>query len=259
MLDAGVMLLSLGAALAVMFVTWVVSVVMRDASVADIAWGLAFVAVAWTAHCCGDGNPDRSLLLAIVVTLWGVRLAAHIADRHDGEDRRYVAMREKHGDAFIWRSLWSVFGIQGVLAWVIALPVQVAAIDPAPDLGVVAWIGVAIFAVGFFFEAVSDFQLRQFVNGPDSSDKVMDRGLWRYSRHPNYFGEVVIWWGIYVIALETGSAWWTVIGPAVITFLLLRVSGVTLTESSIKSRRPGYENYVRKTSAFVPRPPKKNA
>jgi steroid 5-alpha reductase family enzyme len=256
MLDAAVQLASLGAALAVMGVAWSVSVALRDAGVADVAWGLAFVAVAWAALAVGDGDPDRSILVALLVSAWGVRLAAHIAERRDGEDRRYAAMREKH-ENFALRSLWSVFGTQALIAFVISAPIQVAATDSTPDgLGVLAVLGAALCAFGIVFEAVSDFQLRVFTKEPDSSGKVMDRGLWRYSRHPNYFGEVCVWWGVWVIALETGSGWWTAIGPVLLTFLLLRVSGVSLTEKTITSRRPGYAEYVRRTSAFVPRPPK---
>jgi steroid 5-alpha reductase family enzyme len=255
-LDVAVQLASLGAALGVMLGAWVASVILRDAGVADVAWGLAFVAVAWTAYVVGDGDPERSLLVAALVSAWGVRLAAHIAERRDGEDRRYAAMREKHQN-FALRSLWSVFGTQALIAFVISAPIQVAATDSTPtDLGVLAWLGAALCAFGIVFEAVSDFQLRSFTKEPDSSGKVMDRGLWRYSRHPNYFGEVCVWWGIFLIALETGSGWWTAIGPALLTFLLLRVSGVSLTEKTISSRRPGYEDYVRRTSAFVPLPPK---
>ena len=257
MLDAGVQLSSLAAALGIMLAAWIASVALKDAGVADVAWGLAFVAVAWVAGAVGEGDPDRSLLIAILVSAWGVRLAAHIAERRDGEDRRYAAMREKH-DNFTARSLWSIFGTQALIAWVISLPIQVVATDPTPvGIGVLGVIGAVVCGFGILFEAASDFQLRAFTKDPDSSGKVMDTGLWRYSRHPNYFGEVCVWWGIWLVALETGSAWWTAIGPVVLTFLLLRVSGVALTEKTISSRRPGYAEYVERTSAFVPMPPKR--
>lgn len=257
MLDAGVQVASLAAALAVMGIAWVISLAMRDASVADIAWGLVFVAIAWVAFATGDGDLQRSLVLAALVTVWGVRLAAHIAERHDGEDRRYRQMRERWGDGFALRSLWSVFGVQALIAFVVSLPVQVAAADATPEaLGVLAWLGCAIFAIGFAFEAVADAQLRAFTRDPANQGEVMDKGLWRYSRHPNYFGDACVWWGVWVIALETGSAWWTAIGPALMTLFLLRVSGVALTEKTIASRRPGYDDYARRTSAFVPRPPR---
>jgi steroid 5-alpha reductase family enzyme len=255
-LDLAVQLSALGASLGVLFIAWVASVFMRDAGVADVAWGLAFVAIALTVLVVGDGDEQRALLILILVSVWGLRLAGYIAQRHDGEDRRYAAMRERH-DNFALRSLWSVFGTQALIAWVISLPIQVAATDPTPaTLGALAWIGTAIAGFGILFEALADAQLRAFSKDPSNKGQVMDGGLWRYSRHPNYFGEVCVWWGIWVIALETGSAWWTAIGPAVLTFLLLQVSGVALTERTITSRRPGYAEYVRRTSAFLPRSPK---
>lgn len=261
MLDLTVQLGSLVAAFAVMGIAWVVSIATRDASVADIAWGLLFVAVAWMAVGLGEGDAERSFVVAVLVSLWGIRLAAFIAERHDGEDRRYRDMREKHGDAeFAKRSLWSVFGTQALLGFVISLPVQVVATDPSPEaLGILSWLGLALFTFGLLFEAVSDAQLRAFTKDEDNDGQVMDKGLWRYSRHPNYFGEVCVWWGIWLFALETGSGVWTAIGPIAITFLLLRVSGVALTEKSISSRRPGYEEYVERTSAFIPKPPKESA
>jgi steroid 5-alpha reductase family enzyme len=256
MLDAAVQLSALGTALAVMFCAWLASLALRDAGVADIAWGLTFVAIALVALVVGEGDEQRSLLVLILVSVWGVRLAGYIAQRRDGEDRRYAAMREKH-ENFAARSLWSVFGTQALAAWVISLPIQVAATDPTPvTLGVLAWIGCALASFGILFEALADAQLRAFTKDSANEGQVMDRGLWRYSRHPNYFGEASVWWGIWVIALETGSGWWTAIGPALLTFLLLRVSGVALTEKTITSRRPGYAGYVRRTSAFVPRAPK---
>jgi steroid 5-alpha reductase family enzyme len=256
MLDAAVQLSALGAALVVMFCAWLASLALRDAGVADVAWGLTFVAIALMTLVVGDGDEERSLLILILVAVWGVRLAGYIAQRRDGEDRRYAAMREKH-ENFASRSLWSVFGTQALAAWVISLPIQVAATDPTPAaLGALAWIGCGVASLGILFEALADAQLRVFTKDPANQGQVMDRGLWRYSRHPNYFGEACVWWGIWVIALETGSAWWTAIGPALLTFLILRVSGVALTEKTITSRRPGYAEYMRRTSAFVPRPPR---
>ena len=257
MLDLDVQLSALGAAVGVMGLAWALSVALRDAGVADVAWGLAFVAIAWVVYGVGEGDAGRSLLVACLVTAWGFRLAAHIAERRDGEDRRYAAMREKH-ENFALRSLWSVFGVQAATAWIISLPIQVVATDPTPtSLEALALIGAALALFGIVFEAVADFQLRAFTKDPSSEGRVMDSGLWRYSRHPNYFGEACVWWGVWLVALETGSGWWTVAGPLLLTFLLLRVSGVALTEKTITSRRPGYADYVRRTSAFVPKPPKR--
>ena len=258
MLDPLVQLSTLGAALAVMGGAWVVSIPLRDASIADIAWGLAFVAIAIAALVAGDAGGSRGLLIALLVTVWGIRLAAWIAYRHDGEDPRYAAMRERHGDEFVRRSLWSVFGLQALIAWIVSAPIQVAATDGSPEtLGILAWIGFAVFFVGLAFEGIADAQLERFKRNPLNEGAVLASGLWRYSRHPNYFGDACVWWGIWLIALETGSAWWTAIGPALMTYLLLRVSGVALTERTIAERRPGYAEYARSTSAFVPRRPRR--
>jgi steroid 5-alpha reductase family enzyme len=259
-LDLSIQLTALACALAVMLITWVLSIAMRDASIADVAWGLAFAAIAWGCFAAGDGVQSRKLVIAILVTIWGGRLALHIAARHEGEDRRYVAMREKHPDNFVLWSLGSVFIVQSLIAWVVSIPIQLAAADPTPEtLGILAVLGALVVIGGIACEALADSQLEDFKRDPESKDKVMDKGLWRYSRHPNYFGDTCVWWGVWLIALETGSAWWGFIGPAVMTYFLLRVSGVALTERSIGSRRPGYEEYVRRTSAFIPLPPKKRA
>lgn len=258
MLDLDVQLLTLATAAAVMLGAWLVSLVLRDASVADIAWGIAFVAIAWTAHSIGPGAGDRSLLLAALATIWGLRLAAYIWWRREGEDRRYAAMRARAGSSFALRSLVTVFLLQSLIAWVVSAPIQVAATDPTPAaLGWLALLGTLVALFGAGFEAVSDLQLARFLDRRDAGGAaVMDRGLWRYSRHPNYFGDATFWLGIWIVALETGSAAWTVVGPLLMLFLLLRVSGVALTERTISDRRPDYAAYVRRTSAFVPLPPR---
>lgn len=249
---------SLLAAMAVMVGTWSLSVPMRDASIVDVSWGLNFIAIAWTAHLLGDGEGSRSLLIAILVSVWGLRLAGYIGRRHEGEDRRYRRMREKAGEpAFFVRSLFTVFILQAVIAWVVSAPIQVAAADPSPDaLGVLAIIGALVWAAGFAFESIGDLQLARFLAGRDSGGEVMDRGLWRYTRHPNYFGDATLWFGIWLIALETGSAWWTVIGPVVMTIFLVKISGVAMTERDIAERRPAYRDYIERTSGFIPLPPR---
>lgn len=258
MLELTTSLAALAAAGAIMGASWLVSLALHDASVADIAWGLCFVAIAWTALAVGPEGDGRSLLIATLVSVWGLRLAAYIGSRHDGEDRRYREMREKHGERFAVRSLLSVFGLQAVIAWIVSLPIQVVAVDGTPDaIGLLGIAGALVCMTGVALEATADLQLARFLRRPDSAEQVMDEGLWHYSRHPNYFGDAVFWWGIWLIALETGSAWWTAIGPAVMTLLLLRVSGVALTEKTISKRRPGYVDYVERTSAFIPLPPRR--
>ena len=240
-----------------MFVWWVLSVLKKDASIVDIFWGVGFVIAAIVGRNAG-GYAPRKILVVILVGVWGLRLATHLAIRNlpHGEDPRYQAMRRRHGDAFWWRSLLIVFGLQLVLLWIVSIPIQVAMQSRSPDsLGTLDIAGMALWLVGFIFESVGDLQLVRFKADPANQGKVMDRGLWRYTRHPNYFGDAVLWWGIGLIALAT-HRWWAVVGPFVMTVLLLRVSGVPLLERRMKRTRPGYEEYVSRTSAFVPLPPR---
>lgn len=242
-----------------MLVTWGVSVAVRDASIVDLIWGLGFVIVAVVAAVVGDGWAGRRALLAVLVAVWGLRLSGYLTWRNlgHGEDYRYVAMRKRWGDAFWWVSLFQVFLLQGVLMWVVSLPVQLAATAATPDgFGALAFVGVALWTVGLLFETLGDAQLARFKADPDNAGRVMDKGLWRYTRHPNYFGDFCVWWGLFLVAAEAPVAWWGIVGPALMSFLLLRVSGVAMLEKTIGKRRPGYEEYVRRTSAFFPRPPK---
>jgi steroid 5-alpha reductase family enzyme len=258
-LDLDVQLATLAAGAAVMVGAWAVSLPLRDASVADIAWGLVFAAIAWAALAAGDGFEERMLLIAVLVTIWALRLSLYIAWRHDGEDKRYVAMRKRQGSAFPIRSLFTVFLVQAAIAWVVSAPIQGAAADPTPaSIGALGIAGAIVTLFGIAFEGIADVQLSRFLarKAEGAESGVMDQGLWRYSRHPNYFGNATLWFGIWLIALETGSAWWTVIGPVLMTFFLLKVSGVALTEKTIRKRRPGYDSYVERTSAFIPLPPR---
>ena len=236
---------------------WLLSLRLKDASIADIAWGLLFVTVAWVGFAAGEGEPAM-LLAAVLTTAWGLRLAIYIGRRNlgHGEDRRYGAMRAKRpGQFWIW-SLFGVFALQGLLALVVSLPLQSLAASADGAIGLLSLLGVAVMLLGLAFETVGDVQLSAFRRDPASQGQVMDRGLWRYTRHPNYFGDSVVWWGLWLVAIGGGAEWWTAIGPALMTFLLLRVSGVAMLESDIGERRPGYAEYVRRTSAFLPRPPR---
>ncbi|CAN5131012.1 DUF1295 domain-containing protein [soil metagenome] len=242
-----------------MVLTWLESLRRRDASIVDIVWGAAFVVVTMTAAVVADGVAARRVLLAGLVAVWGLRLSAYLAWRNlgHGEDYRYRAMRRRWYDRFGLVSLVVVFGLQGVLVWVVSLPVQLAVTANAPDtIGVLAGVGVAVWAVGLFFEVVGAAQLARFKSDPANEGQVMDRGLWCYTRHPNYFGDFCVWWGIFLVAAETGIGRWGVIGPLVMSLLLVRVSGVAMLERTITKRRPGYEDYVARTSAFLPRPPR---
>ena len=247
------------AIVALMLVMWVISVVLTNASIVDIVWGLGFVLVAWAVRLTTDqGDDARQWLLVAMTTAWGLRLAVHLFIRNHGhgEDYRYRAMRKHYGPRFGVISLYSVFGLQGLLMFVVSLPVQLGQADPTPGLGVVAAVGVALWAIGMFFESVGDAQLARFKANPDNAGRVMNQGLWRYTRHPNYFGDACVWWGIGIVAAETGAGAWGLIGSAVMTFLLRRVSGVTMLEKTIGRRRAGYDEYIRTTSPFIPRPPR---
>jgi len=244
--------------LVVMVATWLISLAMRDAGIVDIVWGAGFVIAGWAAYLTGDGHDTRSDLLIAMVSIWGLRLAFYLARRNLGkaEDWRYQLMRRKHGDKFAIRSLLTVFGLQGVLMWVVSLPVQLAMTPADPAVGWIAVVGVIVWGVGLFFETVGDAQLTRFKADPDNVGQVLDDGLWRYTRHPNYFGDFCVWWGIFLVAAETGDALFGIIGPIVMTVLLTRVSGVPMLEHSMAKRRPGYVEYVERTSAFFPRAPK---
>lgn len=251
-------LIAAGVLLGSFFVLWLVSVRISDASIVDPFWGTGFALVAASTWLVSDGWRPRVTLVTAMVVVWGLRLSIYLAVRNlgKGEDFRYKAMRRAAGDRFWIVSLFQVFGLQAVLAWIVSLPVQGNAAYDGPDsFGVTTWIGVAVWATGVFFEAVGDWQLARFKSNPANSGKVMDSGLWRYTRHPNYFGDFCVWWGIWIVCAPVAP--WTIIGPAVMSFLLLRVSGVTMLEKSLKKRREGYEEYVARTNAFFPGPPKR--
>jgi steroid 5-alpha reductase family enzyme len=259
MSTGGLLAVEAGVVLAMVTALWAVSVAVRDTSIVDVFWGSGFVVVAWVGLALGEGG-GRRLLLALLVTVWGLRLTAHLARRNlgKGEDYRYAAMRSRHGGSWPLRSLAVVFWLQGALMWVVSLPVQAAMTGAAPaGLAALAWVGVALWAVGFAFESVGDLQLARFKADPANRGRVMDRGLWRYTRHPNYFGDFCVWWAVWLVALAAGAPWWTAVGPALMSVLLIRVSGVALLERSLMKRREGYSEYVARTSAFFPRPPRR--
>ncbi len=236
---------------------WLVSLAVRNSSIVDPFWGPAFAVVAWTGYLIADDPGGRGLLVAVLVTVWGMRLGLHLTvrNRAKGEDFRYQAFRRRWGARYPVVSLFTVFLLQALLLWVVSLPVQ-AAMSTGGTPGPLAAAGLAVWAVGFFFETVGDLQLVRFKADPANKGKVMDRGLWGLTRHPNYFGDFTVWWGHFLVAFSGWNMAWTVIGPMVMSFLLLRVSGVTLLEKSLAKQKPGYAEYTARTNAFFPGPEK---
>ena len=254
-LPLNIYLLNLLCVIALMLCLWMFSLRLKDASIIDIFWGPGFVLVSWLTYFTASGFEGRKLLVSILVTAWGLRLAIHIAARNlgKGEDRRYMAWRSKYGNSFWWISLFRVFFLQGLLLWLISLEVQAAMSSPLPaEFVFLDALGLIIWIFGFLFEAIGDWQLSKFKSRADSHGKVMNTGLWAYTRHPNYFGEALVWWGLFIISITNTSNFWTLISPVLITFLLLRVSGVTLLEKDISERRPEYQEYIKRTSPFIP-------
>jgi len=253
------LLSTLAVVLAALAALWALSVRLRDASIVDPFWGTGFALVAGVALGLNQPPSDRGLLIGLLTVVWGVRLSAYLLWRNwgHGEDRRYQAMRAYQGSRFWWLSLFTVFWLQAAILWFVSLPVQVATVArDAPPLGWLDAVGGCLFLLGLGFESVGDWQLARFKRNPANQGRVMDRGLWRYTRHPNYFGDACVWWGLYLIA-AAGGAWWTILSPLAMTVLLLKVSGVTLLEKTITERRPEYAAYQARTNAFFPGLPRR--
>jgi steroid 5-alpha reductase family enzyme len=215
---------------------WAVSTVRRNVGLVDIFWSL--------------------FLLLGLTTAWAIRLASYLAARNWNapEDHRYRAIRARNEPGFTWKSAYLVFGLQAVLAWLISAPLAAAIALPGAA-GLLGWAGAALAAFGIAYESVADRQLTRFKAQAENAGQVMDQGLWRYSRHPNYFGEFCVWWGLYLLAADAGG-WWTLFSPLLMSVLLLRVSGVALLEKDIGERRPAYQDYMCRTRAFIPGPPR---
>ena len=252
-------LLGWATSIAVVYMTgvWVLSLALRNAGIVDSFWGPGFALLAATLPFVAGRPGWRSLLILAMVAVWAVRLSVHITARSWGkpEDWRYRNWRKAAGRSFWWRSFFKVFLLQGVLLVLVAAPILVVALARGP----VRWtlfdiVGPAVWLFGLSFEAIADHQLTRFKRDPESHGRVMDTGLWRYSRHPNYFGEAVLWWGIFLVALAVPGGYASAVGPVAITFLLVRVSGVRMLEAGLRERRRGYTEYVRRTSPLIPLP-----
>jgi steroid 5-alpha reductase family enzyme len=236
--------------------TWLYSIYRKDVSMVDSLWSLMFLAASlyyfYAAGTDGSGN----ILLLVLVAAWSLRLSFFLTLRNWGqpEDRRYQEIRRNNEPNFGLKSLYIIFGLQGVLAWIISAPLLLA-LTTDLEINTLVVIAGALWLTGFVIEAAADFQLYRFKSNPENDGKVLSSGLWHYSRHPNYFGEFLIWWSFYLFALAAG-AWWSVFSPLLMTVLLLRVSGVALMEKDISDRRADYREYVENTSAFVPWKPR---
>jgi steroid 5-alpha reductase family enzyme len=252
---------TLGLVMSIYMTLWYITALIKKRNdVADIAWGLGFLVVAWVSFFSGEKIFDQGALVTILVSIWALRLSGHIYLRNRGkkEDYRYEAWRKEWGKWFYIRTFLQVFVLQGILLLLIASPIIIgntyresAVLNPLNILGILIWI------VGFFLEVTGDIQLSRFIQNKTNKGKLLTTGLWKYSRHPNYFGEVTQWWGIWIIILSGPFGWWGVIGPLTITFLILKVSGIPLLEEKME-KHPDFKEYKKRTSMFIPLPPRKN-
>jgi steroid 5-alpha reductase family enzyme len=252
MLSLTIYLYGLAIAVVAAFGTWLLSLKLRNVAIVDSLWSLMFLVMACS-YTFGAPRPGpRAVVVLVLVTAWALRLSIYITLRNwgHGEDRRYQAIRARNEPNFAVKSLYLVFALQALLAWVISLPL-LGSILGSRALGPLDIAGVAVWLVGFSFEAGGDWQLARFKADPANQGKVMDKGFWRFTRHPNYFGDFCVWWGFYFLAVSAG-AWWSVGAPLLMSLLLMRVSGVTLLEKDIGKRRPQYADYIRRTNAFFP-------
>jgi steroid 5-alpha reductase family enzyme len=254
-------LLALVLIMILMSLLWIISVLIKNVSIVDLFWGLGFVIVCVFYYCNTEGNELRKSILLGLVAVWGLRLSIYISWRNigKGEDFRYREFRRKYGEKrYWWISFFQVFLLQGILMWLISAPLLGAQLyGKGKDPGIIDFIGIAFWLIGFVFEAGGDYQLSVFRSDPANKGKVLDRGFWRYTRHPNYFGDAAVWWGYGLICLSAGS-YLPLLGSILMTLLIIKVSGVALLEKSLKEYRPGYEEYIKRTSAFIPWFPGKN-
>jgi steroid 5-alpha reductase family enzyme len=256
-----VMVAGLLAILVYMTLQWVASLLLKNASIVDIFWGPGFALAAWVYYfSTPDGFAPRKLLIVALVTIWGLRLGWHIGRRNlgHGEDYRYAAWRKSYGAVWWWRSYFNVFLLQGLLMWIISTPLMLGQYQGQPaGLTIFDMLGITLWLIGFVFEAGGDWQLAQFKANPANRGKVMRSGLWRFTRHPNYFGDAALWWGYFLIALAVPGGWLTVFAPILMTIMLMRVSGVALLEKNLTKTKPEYADYIASTNAFFPGLPRK--
>jgi steroid 5-alpha reductase family enzyme len=253
-------LIALGVIMIMMSLVWAISIYLKNVSIVDYFWGLGFVIVTAYYFITSDGNEGRKILLMVLVAIWGLRLSIYLAWRNygKGEDYRYKEFRKKYGETrYWWVSFFQVFILQGILMWLISAPLlgaQYFGSEKSP--GILDIAGLIIWITGILFEAGGDYQLASFKSNPSNKGKVLDSGFWRYTRHPNYFGDSAVWWGYGLFCISAGS-YFPVLGSVLMTLLIIRVSGVALLERSLKETKPEYMQYIERTSAFFPWFPKK--
>ncbi|HOK25306.1 MAG TPA: DUF1295 domain-containing protein [Bacteroidales bacterium] len=244
-----------------MSILWIISVIIKNVSIVDIFWGFGFVLTTWFYYFFTDGYELRKLLISILVTIWGLRLSIYIAWRNafKGEDFRYRNFRKKYGEKhYWWISFFQVFLLQGILMWLISSPLLGAQYyNRNNNLNLFDYIGLIVWITGLVFEAGGDLQLAKFKANPANNGKILDTGFWRYTRHPNYFGDSAVWWGYGLLSCAAGG-YLPALGSILMTLLIIKVSGVAMLEKSLKTKREGYEEYVKRTSAFFPWFPRKN-
>lgn len=250
-LNSGLVILGLMTAL------WLLSLALKNSSIVDIFWGTGFVITFWVGTLLIPGEMSaRTILLGIITTIWGLRLSLYIFQRNHGkpEDFRYAKWREEAGKDWWWRSFFKVFLLQGILLCIIATPLLATQTGSASNSALACYdlIAAIIWLTGFAFEAGGDYQLARFKADPANKGKLLTTGFWSVTRHPNYWGDAVQWWGFYLLALISG-AWWTIFSPLIMTYLLRNVSGVAMLEKSLKDTKPGYAEYIANTPSFMPR------
>lgn len=233
-------------------VIWVISLIKKDAGIMDIFWSLGFIVTGYVYLLAGDSQALQPRLLYALILFWGLRLSIHIGVRNLGEveDARYANWRKQFGAKWWWLSYFRVFILQGVVMWIVSLPLLIGLQDTSA-LNLLDWVGILLFIFGFLFEAIGDWQLRSFKKDPNNKGKVLDTGLWSLTRHPNYFGEALLWWGLSLIAVQMNTLW-ILISPAIMTWLLIKVSGVAMLDDLLRKTKPAYADYIENTNAFFP-------
>lgn len=250
---------NLGLFLFIYMTLWfLVSIIKKRNDIADVAWGLGFILLTLISYFENRNFNTRGFIVTIIISIWGLRLAYHIQKRNRGkkEDFRYLEWRKQWGKWFVLRSYLQIYLLQGFFLYLISLSILfINKLNSNSELTIIDLIGVLIWVTGFIFESVGDKQLGDFIKNPNNKGKIMQSGLWKYTRHPNYFGEVTVWWGIWILSLNTGLGYMTIISPLTITILILFVSGIPLLEKKYQGRKD-FEEYKSRTSIFIPLPPK---